>query len=70
MLKNEAFKWVISLVILIILVFSFYWQQLRPNRIIKLCAGQAIAALEESDYYDTVKYDNLYRNCLRLNGLD
>ena len=70
MFKNENFKWIISLVILIILVFAFYWHQLRPNQVVRACAKQSLTVLEESDYYDTTKYENMYRNCLRLNGLE
>ncbi|MFH1412526.1 MAG: hypothetical protein ABIG10_00655 [bacterium] len=68
--EKQGFKWIISLIILVILIFCFYWNQLRPNQIIRSCNEQALTILEESDFYDTVKYENMYTACLRTNGLE
>lgn len=70
MFSEKNFKWLISFIILIILVFSFYWHQVRINQIKRDCNKQALPALEESDFYDSIKYENMYIACLRNKGLE
>jgi hypothetical protein len=70
MFNDQNFKWLVSLIVLIILCFGFYWHQLRPNQIKSTCNRQSLSVLEESDFYDSIKYENMYIACLRSNGLE
>lgn len=69
MLDHKIFKWVVLIIALIVLLFAFYWHQTRVSQIKKTCNQQALTVLEESNFYDTTKYENMYTACLRNNGL-
>ncbi len=52
--KIKEYKWVV-VTLVIILGFSFYWYQLRPSQIVKVCEKQA----EDSSLADLRNLSNL-----------
>ncbi len=49
---------------------SFYWFELRPNKIIKHCILIAVDKAKENQNSDREDVEYFYRKCLRENGLE
>jgi len=60
-LKDNWFKAAMIILAVLVLVFSFWWFELRPSQIKKECSRSATIA--------NIIIDNKYEDCLRQKGL-
>ena len=71
-LKENWFKLVLTVSVVVVLGLVFYWYEFRTAQAKKECTKKATEAVRGNDYsIDTgVKaYDFVYENCLRQKGL-
>ena len=64
MQKLKEYKYII-LIALLVLGFAFYWYSWRPSQIIKKCTNS-----KNLMGYSIMTPELLYKNCLRVNGLE
>jgi len=69
-------KWFLILalwVVILFLGFGFYWLQIRPAKIRKICSEEAgrLAAGVKSNFADMIKVNQaMYSDCLNRNGVE
>ncbi len=64
-LKQYKYKYLIALIALLLIGFSFYWYDLRPKNIKALCSEDAIERLKEKNQITVENYNALYTICTR-----
>jgi len=61
--------WILIVITLVLLGGAFYWYELRPSKIVKLCNQKAIDQADKVERENIPVYDFTYRLCTRLRGI-
>lgn len=64
-IKQIKFKYLMTLIVFLVISFSFYWYDIRPKNIKALCSNDTIEKLKEKNQATIENYNVLYTICTR-----
>ncbi|HCU47610.1 TPA: hypothetical protein DIC39_00915 [Patescibacteria group bacterium] len=68
MIKNNE-KWIIIILAVFILAFTFWWYEWRPSHYIKACQLWAMDRMKATQSSDAYHANVFFEKCLRENGI-